>query len=284
MKKTAGLVVVAIFVAAGISGDALAQIRLQPTPAPTVTAETETWYQTGEPLLFAGNVYYPAGPAIHFLPNEMVQSGLYRGIPLYSRTTIEPYSVVFVPLAGGRMQPYERRRAGDLVGTTGSSVPSLPVEIPSAFGTPPPIQAAAPPFVETQSVLQQPTAVQDQLRGSNSTDSSTRSRRETNVEPLVQMAGRQTNSPRVGTVGRVSASRRSNERANRSIANGIFVEFDHARWYPSAPPASLDSVRLDRIGEWHGFPVYTAHNTGASTIYIPIAEGVDAYAAYSRRR
>ncbi len=284
MKKTAGLVVVAIFAAAAISGDALAQIRLQPAAAPTVTAEAETWYQTGEPLQFAGNVYYPAGPAIHFLPDEMVQSGLYRGIPLYSRTTIEPYSVVFVPLAGGRMQPYERRRAGDLVGTTGSSMSSLRVEIPSAFGTPPPIQAAAPPFVETQSVPQQPNATQDQLRRPNSAESSARSRRETNVEPLTQMAGRQTNSPRLGTVGRVTAPRRSNVRANRSTSSGIFVEFDHARWYPSAPPASLDSVNLHRIGEWHGFPVYTARSTGDSTIYIPIAVGVDAYAAYSRRR
>jgi hypothetical protein len=283
MTKTAGLVVVAIFATAGISGDALAQIRLQPTPAPTVTAETETWYQTGEALQFAGNVYYPAGAAIHFLPDEMVLSGLYRGIPLYSRTTIEPYSVVFVPLAGGRMQPYERRRAGDLVGTTGSSVPSLRVEISSAFGTPPPIQAAAPPFVETQSVLQQPTETQDQLRRPNSTESSAGSR-ETNVEPLAQMAGRQTNSPRVGTAGRVTASRRSNVRADRSISSGIFVEFDHARWYPSAPPASLDSVNLHHIGEWHGFPVYTVRSTGDSTIYIPIAVGVDAYAAYSRRR
>ena len=283
MKRTAGLVIVAIFAAAGISGNAIAQIRLQPTPAPTVLAETESWYQTGEPLQFAGNVYYPAGPAIHFLPDEMVQSGLYRGIPLYSRTTIEPYSVVFVPLAGGRMQPYERRRAGDLAGTTGSSVPSLRVEIPSAFGTPPPIQAAAPPFVETQPV-QQPTDALDQPRGPGSTEGSAGSGREANAEPLVQIAGRQTKTPRIGTAGRETASRSAKTSASRSISNGMFVEFDHARWYPSAPPASLDSASLHRIGDWHGFPVYTARGGGDSTIYIPIAEGVDAYAAYSRRR
>ena len=111
---------------------ARAQVNMQPTPAPTVTAENEAWYQSGEPLMFAGNLYYPAGPAIHFIANEMVRSAFYRGIPLYSRTTIEPYSVVFVPVAGGMMQPYERPRTGDIAGTSGSSVAALPVDIASS--------------------------------------------------------------------------------------------------------------------------------------------------------
>src|SRR4026208_699811 len=110
---------------------ALAQISRPATPAPSVAAENESWYVTNEPVIFAGNNYYPAGPSIHFLPNEMVLSGFFRGVPVYTRTTIEPYSVVFVPVTGGMMRPYERRRSGDLAGTTGSSVPSLRVEIPT---------------------------------------------------------------------------------------------------------------------------------------------------------
>ena len=73
------------------------------------------------------NFYYPAGPRVHFMPFEMVRSGDFLGIPLYSRTTIEPYSVVFIPVGGGMMQPYERRREGELAGTVGSSAPSFPV-------------------------------------------------------------------------------------------------------------------------------------------------------------
>jgi hypothetical protein len=280
MKETARLILVTLLVTwvvaasrpiaaapavAPAPAGAATQIRLQPSSPPTVTAESEGWYQAGGPIAFAGNMYYPAGPAIHFLPNEMVPSGSYRGIPLYSRTTIEPYSIVFVPLAGGLMQPYERRRTGDLVGTTGSSVPSLGVEIPSAFGTPPPIQAAAPPFVETQPVLQ-PT---DQGYTQYSADLSA-SRTDIDVEPLVKMSGASKNIKHV--------------RSDRAISNGIFVEFDHARWYPAAPPTALDVGNLRRIGDWHGFPVYTARNGGNSTIYIPVAQGMDAYAAYSRRK
>jgi hypothetical protein len=107
--------------------NANAQATLQPTPPPTVTAEAEQWYRNGEPVMFAGNIYYPAGAPIHFNGNEMVRSGTYQGVPLYSRTTIEPYSLVFVPLAGRVMQPYERRRDGDLAGTVGSTTPSFPV-------------------------------------------------------------------------------------------------------------------------------------------------------------
>ena len=131
------------------ASSAAAQITIQPTAAPTVTAETESWYLMNEPVFFAGNAYYPTGPAMHFLPNEMVLSGLFRGIPLYTRTTIEPYSLVFLPIGGGMVRPYERRRAGDLAGTTGSSVPSFPVEIPMASSRSTPLQAAGPPFVET---------------------------------------------------------------------------------------------------------------------------------------
>src|SRR4029079_355600 len=77
---------------------------------------------------------------------QMVRSGSYRGIPLYIDSTIEPYSIVFVPLTGGRMQPYERRRTGNLAGTTGSRAPSLPTQIATEMiGTSGVAQAPAPP-------------------------------------------------------------------------------------------------------------------------------------------
>jgi hypothetical protein len=47
---------------------------------------------------------------------------------------------------------------------------------------------------------------------------------------------------------------------------------------------SLDPRVLTRIGEWHGFPVYVAAGGGDSTIYIPIAQGLEALAPYSKRR
>src|SRR4051812_12870816 len=84
-----------------------AQISLQPTPPPAVTADGESWYQNGGPISLGGNLYYPAGATIHFLRNEMVRAGTYGNVPVYVRTTQEPGSIVFVPLPGGLMRPYE---------------------------------------------------------------------------------------------------------------------------------------------------------------------------------
>jgi hypothetical protein len=250
-----------------------AQMNLRPTPPPIVTAENETWYRAGEPLAYAGNLYYPAGPAIHFIADEMVRSGFYQGVPLYARTTIEPYSVVFVPLGGGMMQPYERRRAGELAGTSGSSVPSLPIEIPSAFAAAGPIQAPAPPTV-TSPPVPDDSALPTPLPQARSVDTRV-------VAPRPQPAPR-VNSVAVGTSGRVTDSRRAASRVRRPAPNGIFVEYDRARWFSSGPPESLDLRTLNRIGEWHGFPVYAAKGVD-NTIYIPVAEGLDALAPYSKR-
>jgi hypothetical protein len=245
---------------ASMASAALAQITMQATPAPTATAENESWYVTNEPVVFAGNNYYPAGPSIHFMPNEMVLSGFFRGVPLYTRTTIEPYSIVFVPLAGGLVRPFERRRAGDLVGTTGSSMPSLRVEIPSAFSRPSPIQAAGPPFVETPGIITgfpSPQAMQGVTAPTSASAPSG-----------------------VPTAGVLTAPR--GKRVGRPPANGVYVEFNNQRWY-SRSTKSLDAATLRQVGEWHGFPVYTSASTGPSTIYIPVARGSDAYAAYVRR-
>ncbi len=267
MNSTTRLFVLVIFGFAAAS-PALAQISMQSTAPPTVTAENESWYVINEPVTFAGTSYYPGGPSIHFLSNEMVLSGFFRGVPLYTRTTIEPYSIVFVPLAGGLMRPYERRRAGDLVGTTGSSVPSLRVEIPTAFSPAARIQAAGPPFVETQGVVSESPST-EMLQTSPTTGA------------VDDRASDASTSLRTGTVGLTAL--RAPKRVGRPPANSIYVEFNNRRWYSSGSPATLDAGTLRRVGEWHGFPVYTSPSTGPATIYIPVAEGSDAYAAYSRK-
>jgi hypothetical protein len=240
-----------------------AQATLRPTPPPQIAADEEPWYLAGEPVMYAGNIYYPAGPQVHFNGDEMVPSGFYRGVPLYAQTTIEPYSKVFVPLAGRLMQPYERRREGELAGTTGSSAPSFPVASPSGLSReylqlPPMAEAAGPPMLGSgiPSPARPPVAVE-----------AARSRP-------------------VGTSGRVEAApprAAAPIRRRPESANGIFVEFDNARWYSSGPPALLDSG-LMRIGSTGGFPVYAARKREPTTIYIPVASGLDLVAPYSKRR
>src|SRR5258706_11328140 len=122
---------------------ALAQVQSCPTDAPIVTADNESWYVAREPIQFAGNIYYPAGAAVFFNGNKMARSGHYNGVPLYSDTTIEPYSVIYVPVSRGLMQPYERLRDGALAGTTGSRAPSFPVSVSATRTTAP--EAAIPP-------------------------------------------------------------------------------------------------------------------------------------------
>src|SRR5438067_1553704 len=97
-----------------------AQVLSMPTPSPEVSAANTDWYARGEPIFFAGNFYYPTGPTVFFDGRVMVRSGMYNAVPLYTDTTIEPYSMAFVPIGGNVMRPYERRREGDLVGTVGS--------------------------------------------------------------------------------------------------------------------------------------------------------------------
>src|SRR5215210_5664131 len=107
----------------------MAQVSSVP---PTVTAENEAWYLSGGAVSFGGGVYYPAGAVIHFVRNEMVRTGFLGNTPVYARTTQEPGSIIYVPLAGGLMRPYERRRSGELAGTSGSSAPSFVVVLPAA--------------------------------------------------------------------------------------------------------------------------------------------------------
>src|SRR3954447_13085599 len=111
-----------------------APVLWQPASPPLVTAENETWYRAGGAIEWNGDLYYPAGAPEAFNRYQMARAGSYRGIPLYTDTTLEPYSIVFVPIGGGRMQPYERPRTGMLAGSVGSRTPSFPTAAEPATG------------------------------------------------------------------------------------------------------------------------------------------------------
>jgi hypothetical protein len=125
------LIVLVVAIAAAPAGGQ----TLTPTPAPTITAENEPWFLARAPLMIGGILYVPAGPQVHFNRDEMVRTGFYGAVPVYVQTTIEPGSVIFVPLSGGLMQPYQRRRSGELAGTEGSIPPSFPIESARPVGT-----------------------------------------------------------------------------------------------------------------------------------------------------
>src|SRR5687767_7786888 len=106
----------------------IAQVYQLPTPLPAVTAASADWQISGRPIFHAGNFYYPAGATVFFDGNVMYRTGVYLGVPLYVDATLEPYSIVYVPIGRNVMRPYERRRQGELVGMVGSRTPSFPIQ------------------------------------------------------------------------------------------------------------------------------------------------------------
>jgi len=248
---------------------AFAQVLIQSTPAPTVTADGQGWYQRAEPITFAGNRYYPTGARSSFSGNEMVLSGFYGGVPLYTRTTIEPYSLVYVPIAGGWMQAYERPRTGELAGTVGSIgsllTTSQPAEPTSALGSLP--QAAGPPTLSTPVLSVASPPAPEPARPSVGTAGA--------PAPAEQRA--------VGTAGTVAPPPEKASRIRREPSH-LFIEFGNARWFSAGVPVPFDADRFVRIGEYRGFPVYTARSGPPSTIYVPLGHDLtDAVAPYTRR-
>jgi hypothetical protein len=251
------LAVIAALLIFEVIGSTQAIYRL--TPEPIVTAENESWYLSGQPITFAGNVYYPTGPTIYFSPYEMVRSGDFNGIPLYSRTTIEPYSIVYVPLAGRIMKPYERRRAGDIAGTVGSTLPSFPVvhnPDPNEAYMPP--QAPAPPTLIAPAIgTYPPIAVAPA------------------AEPIVEPAATAGVVPPRGPL--VSA------RLPEGL-DGLFIQFRDRRWFSSGKAERLDPSLFTGIGDYRGFPVYRkGDDKGTVYVAVTIAAG-ELIAPYSVRR
>jgi hypothetical protein len=237
---------------------AQAQVIWQPTPAPLVTAENSRWFSLGEPVEWNGDLYYPGGAAQHFNPYQMVRAGSFRGIPLYTDTMLQPNSVVFVPLSGGRMQPYERPRSGDLAGTVGSREPSFPADAvpspasdtlrqaPSAPAQAPAYDASVAPFY----------AAPDSLRAIS--------------QPMAA----------AGTTGRV-VPRTVATLVPPTGVNGIWVNYDGRRWFSAGKAIDYDPAALTEVGRYQGWSVYMRHGD-RSTIYIPAAPG--RLAGYTVRR
>ena len=265
MTKTLAGSVIAAALTVISSVPAEAQVFLRDSAPPTVTGEHESWYLSGGPVSYGGGIYHPAGATIHFVRNEMVRTGILGNTPIYVRTTQEPGSVIYVPLAGGLMRPYERRRSGELAGTVGSSAPSFVVALPSAElpdGAVTGLQAPAPPTGAALPVVMSGSMPLSPAAADLPTDS-----------PVPSVAA----SP-VGTSGFMPLSsnrpaRTRVETARRPIGlNNLFIEFQNARWFAAGPAVEFSPARFTPVGEHRGFAVY--QETGRTgTIYLSLLDG-----------
>jgi hypothetical protein len=231
---------------------AAAQTVWQPTQPPAVTAETSSWYVSAEPISINGELYYPAGAVTFFNGFQMVRSGSFNGIPLYMDPGFQPDTTVFVPLSGGRMQPYQRRQPGTLAALNGGPLPAFTGRPLSAF----PAVASVPGL--SSDLLSQVANTAPQSVGT------------TAVQPVGNTAPRP-----VGTSGRVAAaaapSRASTLNPPRGV-NGVWINFDGRRWFSAGKAIDYDAAILTRVGTYRGWNVYM-RDGDRTTIYVPGVPG-----------
>jgi hypothetical protein len=258
------LVASVAFAVASCASPAVAQVVWLPSPPPLVVADFEEWYRSGEPIAFAGTLYYPAGAIRHFDGNRMVRTGAHRGVPFYADTTLEPYSIIFVPLAGGLVQPYERRRDADLAGTTGSTAPSFPVGISAEAGQTGAgalgIGATAgPPVVGGAGVFD--------VTYAPATAGTTGLAQEPEAESSTADRGLSRRARAFATVQKPTG------------LNAVFVTYRGLRWRSAGPAVPLSGGRFEAAGDYHGFTVFIergADLASARKIYLPSLEGLAA--------
>lgn len=226
---------------------------------PQVTAANADWQLNGTPVFYAGDFYYPSGPTVYFDPYVMVRTGTYESVPLYSDTTLEPYSIVYVPIGGNVMRPYEKRRAGALEGTVGSRTPSFPVQRDvdvSALTATTGLQYPPRSNVEPQPVPE--AAARAGAVGTGGTVIATR-------RPAIENGSIETTSrPRPTYVESIPRPRSN---------SGIWLQYDGAKWYAGGEAVAYAPSQFVKVGEYHGFPVFRDRNQQSATIYIPSVEG-----------
>ena len=175
-----------------------------------------------------------------------------RFIP--DRTTIEPSSIVFVPLAGGFDAAVRTPPHGGTAGTTGSSAPSLSGRHPAAAWSPPARSCRPPP---------PPMVVSPMAFGADGRAIPAPRRR---LAVTVRVSGcghRRVASPaaRAPKPRTPAGRRRQTASSSSSTARAGSA---------AARPRSSTRRRFTRIGDLHGLPVYTARGREA-TIFVPVA-------------
>jgi hypothetical protein len=222
-----------------------AQMQIRPERPPERVAGDTAWYKAGEPVVYRGSLFYPAGSQIFFDGSLLVLAGEYRGIPLYVDPTLEPGSLVYVPIGGGLMQPYEKPRVGDLAATSGSRMPTFPPATSTAIE----VTAEA---VGTAGSQPPPPPIGDTVAANAAPRSATAARR----------------AP--------ARSRAETIAPNRAPRNsGIWIQWNGAQWTMSSAQGAAVRVgpQFVPIGTYDGRTVYRGPG-GDGTIWIETVQGL----------
>ena len=68
-----------------------------------------------------------------------------------------------------------------------------------------------------------------------------------------------------------------------STNNGVWLEFDNARWYAVGPATAFSPDRFEPLGEYRGFPVYRDKTRADGTIWVSVVKDGPAVAPYAKR-
>jgi hypothetical protein len=154
MRRHIILVVVVMVVLLAQAADA--QVLQSQMPAPEVTAATAPWQINNEVIVVSGLAYYPTREMRMFDSQVMAQIDVYQGVPIYADLSLQPFTVVYVPLSRDRMRTYERPHDPNFAAISGrgSVVPSAgvsaaieeqrPVGTAGMIAAPTPIRSAVP--------------------------------------------------------------------------------------------------------------------------------------------
>jgi len=246
------------------------------TPAPEVTAAAADWQINSDPIVVSGLVYYPTRGFRMFDGQVMTQIAVFDGVPVFADATLEPYSVAYVPVGRDRMREYERRRDRELASTTGSRAPSFPV----AVATERAVREPAPGTAGRSAAAGTTGAV---ATGGTSATAAT------STPGAVGTSGANGTATPPSPIGTTfSPDRGLNRRPlmqsipSPGAINGVWLEFNGARWYLDGPAAAFSPDRFEPVGEYRGFPVYRDKSSKKNEIWVSVIKD-GPVAPYARR-
>jgi hypothetical protein len=230
----------AVLILATLPTTATAQVVMRSEPAPSRVAGGTDWYRSGEPVLHRGELFYPGGAQAFFQKDVMVLVGEFRGVPVYADPTLETGSIIYVPVEGALMQPYERLRAGELAGTSGSRMPSYPAATSTELMVVPQAVVAGTK-VPAEPIGDLDPAAETALA-------------EAPVVPAV----------RVETIAPDRA-------AGEPRGTGIWIEWNGVAWNAAGPSVRV-GAQMKRIGTYNGRAVFSGADE--RTIWVETAQGM----------
>jgi len=236
------------------------------SPTPEVTAGTAEWQARNQPIVVAGLVYFPTREFRIFDPAVMVQNGVYEGVPVYADVTLQPFSIVYVPVTRTNMRAYERKRDGELAGTVGSRTPSFPVEIASSTVREQNDRAAR------AAVIAAATGTSGAAGAVGTTGTIATAQPAPTAEAV---ASAERSRPQRTIVQMIPTPRRAS-------TNGVWLEFNGARWYAAGAAVPFSINRFEPVGSYRGFPVYREKAGNTDAIWVSVVKD-GPVAPYMRR-